>query len=499
MRGGDAVGCLVRTVGTDSMSGQAGNVVRTTGAADVTGGGTDVVQPETTSAAASGRPSLTNHVQGTASSRSARLRACPTPSTRTSPSTRAAGPRSCASSARSRPRRPMRERSSALPTGASSGCARTAICVQHYDVQPAVPLDLWTSPPYDPTLRDGALYARGVDDNKGHLLLRIQAVEAYRAVYGELPIRMRFLIEGEEESGSAHLGAMLATDPTLTDGDGALKEGGSVDSQGRPQLLLGGKGIFYVELRVRTLARDAHSGGATYLPNAAWRLVDALATLMDKRGRVLIDGFYDDVRAPSAEERAHVAALPFDADEVRRIYALRAFAFRREDMDVRIASQFEPTCNIDGIVSGFTDEGTKTVIPAVASCKIDFRLVPDQDPGRIATLLRAHLDRHGFDDVESVYKEGTRPYRGRWDDPLVRAAKAAAEEAFGREAHLVPTSGGTSPMWAVCHKRSLANVTLGMGHPGSGAHAPNENVVLANYWNAVRATARLYSLYATQK
>lgn len=385
-----------------------------------------------------------------------------------------------------------------LVVGETGAGARTLIGVQHYDVQPAVPLDLWTTPPYEPTLRNGALYARGVDDNKGHLLLRIQAVEAHRAVFGELPIRLRFLIEGEEESGSGSLGAMLATDPTLTDGDGALKEGGSVDSRGRPQLLLGGKGIFYVELRVRTLARDAHSGGATYLPNAAWRLVNALSTLMDERGRVLIDGFYDDLRAPSAAERAHVAALPFDADEVRRIYGLRAFAFGRADPDVRIASQFEPTCNIDGIISGFTDEGTKTVIPAAASCKIDFRLVPDQDPARIAALLRAHLDRHGFDDVEAIYKEGTRPYRGRWDDPLVRAAKAAAEEAFGREAHLVPTSGGTSPMWAVCHKRSLANVTLGMGHPGSGAHAPNENIILQSYWKAIRATARLYALYATQ-
>ncbi len=385
-----------------------------------------------------------------------------------------------------------------LVVGETGAGKRTLIGVQHYDVQPAVPLDLWTTPPYEPTLRDGALFARGVDDNKGHLLLRIQAVEAYRAVFGELPIRMRFLIEGEEESGSANLGRLLATDPRLTEGDGALKEGGSVDSKGRPQLLLGGKGILYVELRVRTLARDAHSGGATYLPNAAWRLVDALSTLMDARGRVQIEGFYDDVRAPSADERAHVAALPFDADEVRRIYRLRAFAFGREDPEVRLASQFEPTCNIAGIVSGFTDEGTKTVIPAEASCKIDFRLVPDQDPARIATLLRAHLDRHGFDDVESVHKEGTRPYRGPFDDPLVRAAQAAAEEAFGREAHLVPTSGGTSPMWAVCHKRSLANVTLGMGHPGAGAHAPNENIILANYWKALRATTRLYSLFATQ-
>jgi len=170
----------------------------------------------------------------------------------------------------------------ALVVGETGAGKRTLICVQHYDVQPAVPLDLWQSPPYDPAVRDGAVYARGVDDNKGHLLLRVQAVEAYRAIHGELPLRVRFLIEGEEESGSSNLAQMLALDATLTDGDGALKEGGAIDASGRPQLLLGGKGIFYVELRVRTMARDAHSGAATHLPNAAWRLVNLIRTFCDE-------------------------------------------------------------------------------------------------------------------------------------------------------------------------------------------------------------------------
>ncbi|MBI3521553.1 MAG: M20/M25/M40 family metallo-hydrolase [Chloroflexi bacterium] len=376
---------------------------------------------------------------------------------------------------------------------------RTLIGVQHYDVQPAVPLGLWKTSPYEPSIRDGAFFARGADDNKGHLLLRIQALEAYRACFGEMPIRVRFLIEGEEESGSGHLEELLAKAPGLTKGTGALKEGGGIDSAGRPQLLLGGKGIFYVELRVRSMARDAHSGGATHLPNAAWRLVAALSTLMDADGRIRIKGFYDDVRAPSAEERAHVAGLPFDAAEVKRIFGLdRGFAFGRNDADVRVMSQFEPTCNIAGLWSGFITEGTKTVIPSEAACKIDFRLVPDQDPARIRALLREHLDREGFTEVEMIAKEGTRPYRGRWDDPLVRATKAAAEETFGKEALLVPTSGGTSPMWVVCNEHALANVTLGMGHPNSGAHAPNEHIILANYWKALAATARLYGRYATE-
>ncbi|MDO8562825.1 MAG: M20/M25/M40 family metallo-hydrolase [Candidatus Limnocylindria bacterium] len=376
---------------------------------------------------------------------------------------------------------------------------RTLIGVQHYDVQPAVPLALWASPPYAAEVRDGALYARGADDNKGHLLLRIQAVEAHRAVFGELPIRLRFLIEGEEESASPNLARLLAQEPALLDADGALKEGGGIDPAGRPQLFLGGKGIFYVELRVRSMARDAHSGGATHLPNAAWRLVEALGTILDRRGRVQIDGFYDDVRPPSAEERARVAALRYDAAELRRLYEIDRFAFGRGDDEVRFASVFEPTANICGIWSGYTGKGTKTVIPSEAAAKIDFRLVPDQDPERIRQLLRAHLDRHGFADIELDAREGTRPYRGAIDDPLVRATKAVAEEAFGAEASLVPSSGGTSPMWVVCHRHALANVTLGMGHPGAGAHAPNEHILFANYWRALRATARLYSAYATQE
>ena len=386
-----------------------------------------------------------------------------------------------------------------LVVGEAGAGTRTLVCVQHYDVQPAVPLELWATPPFEPAVRDGAVFARGVNDNKGHLLLRIQAVEAYRATRGELPIRVRFLIEGEEEDGSAHLAELLAQDPTLTDADGALKEGGGVDAAGRPHLLLGGKGIYYVELRTRTMVRDAHSGGATYLPNAAWRLIQALSTLVDERGRILIDGFYDDVRAPTVAEREHVRSLPFEPDDKKRIHGISGFAWQRDEDAANLAAIFEPTCNICGIWSGFTGPGTKTVIPSEATAKVDFRLVADQDPARIGKVLREHLDRRGFRDIETTSKEGTRPYRGRLDDPVVRAAKAAAETAFGAEALLVPTSGGTSPMWQVCAKRNLANVTLGMGHPGSGAHAPNENILLENYWRAVRATVDLYGRYATQQ
>ena len=384
----------------------------------------------------------------------------------------------------------------ALAVGEVGSGARTLIAVQHYDVQPAVPLELWTAPPYEPSLRDGALYARGVSDNKGHLLLRIQAIEAHRAAFGDLPIRLRFLVEGQEEGGSVDLHRLLERDPSLTDGDGALKEGGGIDPDGRPSVSCGNKGICYVQLRVRTLARDAHSAGATHLPNAAWRLHAALATLLDARGRILVDGFYDDVLPVSAAERERVAALPWEADEIRRVYRIERFAWGRDEREAHLASAFEPTANICGIVSGYIGPKTKTVIPSEASCKIDFRLVPEQDPDDVARKLRAHLDRHGFGDVEVDHVEGERAYRGPMDDPLVTACAAVLEEAYGKPAKVIPNNAGTSPMWLVSHRRRLANATIGMGHVGSAAHAPDENVLLANYWRALRATARLYSEYA---
>ncbi len=393
-------------------------------------------------------------------------------------------------------------RADSIPTlvvGEAGRGARTLVCVQHYDVQPAVPLELWQSPPYDPAIRDGAVYARGVEDNKGHLVLRIQAIEAHQAVFGELPIRVRFLIEGEEESGSGNLHRLLEQDPAILEADGALKEGGSLDAVGRPQLFLGNKGILYVELCARTIWKDAHSAHGNYLPNAAWRLMRALATLRDEAGRIQIAGFYDQVREPTAEERRLVASMPFEAERIRGVYRIDRFAFGLTDTGAREAWIFQPTCNVCGVWSGYTGAGSKTVIPAEARAKLDFRLVPDQDPETIAGLLRRHLDTHGFADVEMVSHQGERPYRGPIDSPLVRTAQAVAQEAFDKAPVIFPNGAGTAPMWLISHRHKLANVTLGMGTPDSGAHAPNEHISLGDYWRALRATARLYRLFATQK
>ena len=380
--------------------------------------------------------------------------------------------------------------------GGTGAGTRTLICVQHYDVQPADPLELWTTPPYEPSLRDGHLYARGVADNKGHLLLRLQTIDAYREAIGELPCRVRFLVEGEEESSSAHFARVLARRPDLVSADGALHEGGGLDAEERPLLICGVRGILYVELSVRTLAYDAHSGAASLLPNAAWRLVEALATLRRPDGTVTIDGFDEDVLAPTRNQLEHLRTLPFEEGRIKSIYGCDRFVGDLTGFDAQVAQLFRPTCNVAGIWSGWTGPGAKTITPAEAYAKLDMRLVPNQDPHRIERALRAHLDRAGFQDVVIRNLGASHPYWTPVDDPLVEAADRATAEVFGRPALRMLSSPGTAPMYEVCASNRLPLVGLGFAHADTRAHAPDENVRLDLMWKAAKVMARFLPAFA---
>src|SRR5712691_5483408 len=254
---------------------------------------------------------------------------------------------------------------------------RTLLIYNHYDVQPPDPLEEWSTPPFEPTERDGFLFGRGVSDNKGNLMARLQAIEAYRATIGELPLRIRVLYEGEEESGSAHLAAFVARYGARLQADGCIWEAGYKDAAGRPTISCGLKGIAYVELRARGASKDAHSSLGTILPNAAWRLVWALATLKNSGDEITIDGFTDEVRPPSAADLAVLDRVPFDERGTLAIHGIAKFVGGLEGGALKRKHFFEPTCTICGIVSGYTGEGSKTVLPALASAKIDFRLVPE--------------------------------------------------------------------------------------------------------------------------
>ena len=374
---------------------------------------------------------------------------------------------------------------------------RTLNAVQHYDVQPAVPLELWTTPPYEPAVRDGRLFARGACDNKGELLPRIWAIEAYLATIGPLPCRVRFLVEGEEEYGSGHLDALLDQRPGLRRADGALMEGGGVNEAGQPEIVGGVRGIVVVELICRTLAYDAHSSLATVLPSAPVRLAQALGSLFHADGtrpwRAWVTG---SCRRPPPSWRSSPATPPEVVDEIRREFHVERFIGGLEGTDAVRAMTFAPTLNIQGLWSGFIGPGDKTITPAEAHARLDIRIVPDQDPAHVVAALAAHFERAGFDDIELVAEEGERAYWTRADHPLLAAASRVSEAVFGKPAVRYVSTPGVAPMGQVCGRDLVPMTSLGCATVDTRAHAPDENVRLDLAAQAARLMARFVDEFA---
>lgn len=375
---------------------------------------------------------------------------------------------------------------------------RTLLFYNHYDVQPPEPLELWESPPFEPTLRDGRLYARGVSDDKGHIECRLAAIDAFLEAEGELPCNVKFVIEGEEEIGSVHLPAFIRQHRNRLAADACLWEFGGVDHEGNPVQFAGLRGICYVELSVQTATVDAHSGlGGSIFPNAAWRLTWALASLKGPDEHIRIPGFYDRVRPPTARDLELLEQLPETADYLRERYGLKSFVKGLEGgVELRREQIFSPTCTICGLTAGYQGPGSKTVLPARASAKVDFRLVPDQDPEEIAQLLRAHLDREGFEDVEITALGFEPPARTDPDDPFLRLVVETAAEVYGRPQLIWPMSGGSGPNHAFIHELKVPVATAGVGYPGSNAHAPNEHLVIDLFTKGVKHTVRILGRFA---
>lgn len=369
---------------------------------------------------------------------------------------------------------------------------RTMLFYNHYDVQPPEPLELWESPPFELTERDGCVYARGAKDDKGELVARLAAIDALRHVIGTYPCALTWLAEGEEEVGSPHLPAWVDEHEAELKTDAAIWEEGQVDETGRPVVRLGARGLLYVELSVRTLARDAHSGSANLLPNAAWRLVWALNSIKGPDGKIRIPGFYDRVRPPSAAEEALLSRLPDSSADFRREFGLDHLLDGTTQVE---RAYFTPTANVAGFASGYQGEGSKTVIPAAAMAKMDFRLVPDQDPTDILGKLRDHLRSEGFADVEVEELAGEPPGVTDADAPVVRLTTQIAEEVYGKPPLVFPLSGGTTPMFLFT-TRGVPVINPGVGWGSRNrAHSPNEFMRLADFENAARHIARLLARF----
>lgn len=367
---------------------------------------------------------------------------------------------------------------------------KSLLFYQHYDVQPPEPLELWTSPPFSPEIRDGYLYARGVSDNKGDTMARLKAIEAWQAVCGELPLTIKFLVEGEEEIGSPHLGQFLEEHQEMLRSDYCIWEGGMYTHRGVPTLSLGMKGMYYAELEAKGANQDVHSAWGTVVPNPAWRLVWALGTLKGPDERIRIDGFYDDAVPPTADELEHLKSLP-DVDDLKQALGLDAFVLNVDGLEAVRRDRYEPTCTIDGIVGGYTGPGAKTVIGNWARAKIDFRLVTNMDPDDVRQKLRAHLDRHGFSDITITSLSGARGYRVSMDAPEAITVREVLREVNGMEPIVIPTNKGSGPIYDV-HRATGANpMAIGVSNENSRFHAPDENIALEHYRTGIKVIAAL--------
>jgi len=365
----------------------------------------------------------------------------------------------------------------------------TLLLYNHYDVQPEAPIELWNSPPFEVTERDGKLVARGICDNKAELIARICAIRAIQKTQGELPINIKWIIEGEEEIGSPHFDAMTRQHGDLLKADGTLWEGGGFNEKGQAAIAVGFRGMLYVEYSVDLMKVDAHSGNAHALPSAAWRLVKALSSLKDENGRVLIPGFYDDVRKPTEMEK-QAAQDKADLEQEARtkaIYGIDSFLHNRSGYEHEI-SVYEPTANIAGFLSGYTEPGVKTVLPAKAMAKMDFRLVPNQRPDDILEKLKSHLKAQDFDDVQ-VKKLGSgdpvvTPIEGDFVQRMLGICRAFTE----LEPEITPLVGGTLPLLGAMKNNVGVLGISTSGNPayyGSGAHAPNEHIRVSDIQRAL--------------
>lgn len=375
--------------------------------------------------------------------------------------------------------------------------APTLLIYGHYDVQPAEPLELWTSPPFEPTIRDGKLFARGSVDDKGQLYLHIKALEAHLAVRGTLPVNVIVVAEGEEEVGSEHLEAFLARERTRLACDAVVISDSTMFAPGIPSILSSLRGMAYLQIDVRGAQGDLHSGmygGAVV--NPAMALARILATMHDADGRVAIPGFYDAVRPFPDAVREQMRTLPFS--DAQLMHEVGVHALGGEPGYTTLERLWtRPTCEVNGLLSGYTGEGAKTVLPAAAMAKVSFRLVPDQEPDAIAELVQAHLARvtpPGV-TVDVTVLHGGRPWRAELRGPIIEAGKVALQAAFGREP-VITGEGGSIPVVGDFERILGAPVLLmGFGLPGENAHAPDEWISVANYLGGIQASAMLYEVY----
>jgi acetylornithine deacetylase/succinyl-diaminopimelate desuccinylase-like protein len=372
--------------------------------------------------------------------------------------------------------------------------APTILFYGHYDVQPVDPLEKWISPPFEATVRDGEIYARGAADDKGQVFMHVKAIEAYLKDGGALPCNIKVFIEGEEEVGSTHLDKFVSDHKSELAADVVVISDSTMFDRGVPSICYGLRGLAYFQIDLKGTSSDLHSGSfGGAVANPAYVLAQIIAQFKDRSGRIKIPGFYDDVRELRPEEREQWKRLPFSETRYRKdLGAPKRFGETGYSTLERVWAR--PTVEVNGLLSGFTGEGAKTVIPATAMAKVSMRLVPDQDPDRIAQLFDDYLKKIAPKTVELklTRMHGGRPWMTEFDNKFVQAAARSIERGFGK-APVFTREGGSIPVVSTFQEElGVPSVLFGVGLPDENAHAPNEKLDLGNFQNGIIASAYLY-------
>ena len=372
--------------------------------------------------------------------------------------------------------------------------APTILFYGHYDVQPVDPLNLWETPPFEATVRDGEIYARGSADDKGQIFMHLKAVEAYLTQGGRLPVNIKFILEGEEEVGSEHLDDFVRSHKADLKADVVVISDSAMFARGVPSICYGLRGLVYFQIDLRGSSTDLHSGSfGGAVANPAFVLAQMIAQMKDRGGRIKIPGFYDDVQPLQDEERKAWASLPFNERQYRKDFGLPK-VFGESGFTTLERTWARPTLEVNGLLSGFTGEGAKTVLPAVSMAKISMRLVPDQEPNKIAELFEAFVRKLAPKTVELkiTRMHGGKPWMTSFDNPFVQAAGRAIEQGFG-QAPVFTREGGSIPVVSTFQEElGLPSVLFGVGLPDENAHAPNEKLDVSNFHNGIIASAILY-------
>lgn len=366
----------------------------------------------------------------------------------------------------------------------------TILFYGHYDVQPPEPYEAWVSPPFEPTIRDGRIYARGVGDNKGQHFAQLLAIESYLAIHGELPCNIIFLLEGEEEVGSPHIAEFIQANAQRLKADLVITSDGPLHISGKPIITFGVRGMASFDLQVRTAGRDTHSGNyGGVMPNAIWKLVHLLGTMRRPDGTITIDGFHDNIIPPSDMDRQAAAALPLDLNEFMTELGLKELD-EPKDRAFYDRLMFHPTLTINGFTGGYGGEGSKSVLPCEAVVKCDIRLVEAMTPDEVLDKVEMHVKRHA-PDVEFIRRGGMLPSRTPMESEFAQPIVAALTMAHGTEPLLYPSLGASLPDYVFTKTLGIPAFVVPYANADEANHAPNENLKISCFINGIRSGAAM--------